>query len=309
MRHATLATPRIASIAFISSHTTLAAALLSAAPTTAHSYFFSTGDPDGKMAMASRPDSTGKIEIETADDFVLTSPTTLNSAMFTGLLPIGAPLSNIVDVGVEIYRVFPSDSDVGRATGAPTFSTAQVPTRVNSPSDIEFVDRSAAANNLNFTPGIIQPTFTAANSVLNGIHASPSFHTRGDGPVTGQEVEFNVIFTSPLSLPADHYFFIPQVELSSGDFFWLSAPRPIVPPGTTFPAGFTDLQTWIRNDNLAPDWLRVGTDIVGGNPAPTYNATFSVTGQSVPEPTSFVLLASGCALLAATRRTLAKHSP
>jgi hypothetical protein len=50
---------------------------------------------------------------------------------------------------------------------------------------------------------------------------------------------------------------------SSGDFFWLSAPKPIVPPGTPFPAGFSDVQAWIRNEDLVPDWLRVGTDTAG----------------------------------------------
>ena len=35
---------------------------------------------------------------------------------------------------------------------------------------------------------------------------------------------------------------------------------------------------------LDPDWLRVGTDIVGGNPAPTFNAAFSLDGVSVPAP-------------------------
>ena len=181
-------------------------------------------------------------------------------------MPTGTSLSDIVDVRVEIYRVFPNDSDVGRTSGPPTFSTPQVPTRVNSPSDVALDDRSAAAGTLTFTPGIIQSSFTAANSVLNGIHPLPGFKTGGDGAVTGQEVEFNVIFSTPFSLPADHYFFVPQVQLASGDFFWLSAPRPIVPPGTPFPPGFTDLQEWIRNEDLAPDWLRVGTDIVGGDP-------------------------------------------
>ena len=28
------------------------------------------------------------------------------------------------------------------------------------------------------------------------------------------------------------------------------------------------------------DWLRVGTDIVGGNPAPTFNAAYSLAGAS-----------------------------
>ena len=198
---------------------------------------------------------------------------------------------------------------MGRTSGPPTFSTSQVPTRVNSPSDVEFDDRSASAHTLTFTPGIIQPTFTAANSVLNGIHPLPGIKTGGEGAVTGQEVQFNVIFSTPFSLPADHYFFVPQVQLSSGDFFWLSAPRPIVPPGTPFPPGSTDLQEWIRNENLAPDWLRVGTDIVGGTPAPTFNAAFSLAGQTVPEPTSLTLLALGAAAVFAAARARRRSHP
>src|SRR5262249_7143719 len=126
------------------------------------------------------------------------------------------------------------------------------------------------------------------------------FHTTGEGPVTGQEVQFNVNFSTPFSLPADHYFFVPQVELSdSGNFFWLSVPRPIASPGTPFPAGFTDLQEWIRNENLAPDWLRVGTDIVGGDTPPTFNAAFSVSGVEVPEPgsASIALVGIGASVL------------
>jgi hypothetical protein len=264
------------------------------------------GYPGGLMATASRPDSAGEIEIESADDFVLTSPTRLTSATFTGLLPTGSPLSDIVDLRVEIYRVFPADSEVNRTSGSPDFSTPKVPTRVNSPSDVELDDRSASAHTLTFTPGIIASTFTAANSVLNGINPKPNQTTGGDKvAVTGQEVTFNVIFTTPFSLPADHYFFVPQVQLqSSGNFFWLSAPRPIVSPGTPFPPGFTDLQEWIRNANLDPDWLRVGTDIVGGTTPPTFNATFTLAGETVPEPTSLTMLALGSAAVfaASTRR-------
>jgi hypothetical protein len=269
------------------------------APALAGSFFFSTGNPDGKVATGSRPGSPGLLEIESADDFVLTEATKLTSATFTGLLPTNASLQDILDVRIEIYRDFPKDSDVSRTSGPPTFSTPQVPTRVNSPADNELDDRSASAHTLTFTPGIIQSTFSANNSVLNGIHPKPGFNTGGDGPVSGQEVQFNVVFTTPFTLLADHYFFVPQVQLASGDFLWLSAPRPIVPPGTPFPPGFTDLQEWIRNENLAPDWLRVGTDIVGGT---TFNASFSLAGQTVPEPTSLTMLALGTiALFAITR--------
>src|SRR5262249_31194930 len=100
-------------------------------------------------------------------------------------------------------------------------------------------------------------------------------------------VQINVSFTTPFNLPADHYFFVPQVELSNGDFLWLSGSRPIVPPGTPFPPGFTDLQSWTRDDSIGgidPDWLRVGTDIVGGATPPTFNAAFVLNGVTVPGP-------------------------
>jgi hypothetical protein len=53
----------------------LIAGTLAATPSAALVPFsFSTGDPDGKMASASRPDGgAGKIEIESADDFVFYS--------------------------------------------------------------------------------------------------------------------------------------------------------------------------------------------------------------------------------------------
>lgn len=281
----------------------VAALLTWSGPALAVPFFFSTGNTDGKIATASRPSSAGKIEIESADDFVVTGGNlSLTSATFQGLIPTGASLSSIGSVGVEIYRVFPLDSDVTRTSGAPTFSTSQVPTRVNSPSDVEFASRdSGSGGGLTFTPGILTSSFTAANSVLNGIHPTPTQTTGGDLAVTGQQVQFNVIFTSPISLPDGHYFFVPQVELTSGDFFWLSAPRPIVPPGTPFPAGFTDLQSWIRNENLDPDWLRVGTDIVGVG---TFNETFTLAGDlsAVPEPASMLLLGSTMAALGVVGR-------
>jgi hypothetical protein len=265
----------------------LSIGLLTALPAAATPFFFSTGDPDGKIATASRPTSAGKVEIESADDFGLTDRTRITSATFTGLLTGAAP--SIGEVVVEIYRVFPKDSDVGRTSGPPVFSTLQVPTRVNSPADVAFADRDSAAGNLTFLTATLG-SFTANNSVLpGGIHPFPNQTTGGNGAVTGTEVQFTVTFTTPFDLPADHFFFIPQVEVSGGEFLWLSAPKPIVPPGTPFPPGFNDLQSWIRDENLQPDWLRIGTDIVG---AGAFNATFSLTGQTIPEPASIGLLAA-----------------
>jgi hypothetical protein len=267
---------------------------LVALPAVADPFFFSTGAPDAKMATATRPSTPGKFEIESADDFVLTTTTSITSATFTGLLTGNM---SVGEVRVEIYHVFPDDSDVGRTSGPPTFSTPQVPTRVNSPSDVELFDRDTASGNLTFMTRDLG-TFTALNSVRpGGILPTPGQTTGGNGPISGEEFQFNVNFTTPFDLPADHYFFVPQVEVTdpNGDFFWLSAPRPIVPPGTAFPPGFTDLQSWTRDQFLDPDWLRVGKDIVGGDAAPAFNAVFSVSGNTVPEPSTWAMMLLGFA--------------
>jgi len=227
----------------------------------------------------------GQVEIESADDFILSNQTLISSATFTGLLS-GASTANVGNVVVEIYRVFPADSDVGRTSGPPTFSTPQVPTRVNSPADVELDSRSFIQSNLTVSTMVLNSNFTAANSVLNGINAKPNNLTLGEGSVTGQEVKFTVNFTTPFNLPAGHYFFVPQVQTFSGEFFWLSA------PSSQFPG---DLQAWIRNEKLAPDWLRIGTDIVGGT---TFDMAFSLNGESVvPLPAALPLFATGLGAL------------
>jgi hypothetical protein len=251
---------------------TLGLILAGATAASADPFFFSTGAPDGRMGAASRTESRGKIEIETADDFILESQTRLEQASFTGLLFQGGP-GEIRQVAVEIYRVFQKDSDVTRTSGAPIFSTPKVPTRVNSPSDVAFDTRDSADGTLQFTVTVLGHDFPAANSVIDGIHPIPDQATKGDGPVQGHEIRIDVVFDPPIDLPADHYFFVPQVRLqgSGGNFLWLSTPRP--------PLAFVgDLQMWIRNADLDPDWLRVGTDIVDDATPPTFNGSFSLSG-------------------------------
>ena len=237
---------------------------------TANTVHFQTNDPDGRIAIATRPPAAGVLENEAGDDFVLTDQSRITHATFTGMIPGTALLSDVNRVAVEIYRVFPFDSD--------TIRTITVPTRTNSPADNALDTRdSTVAAGLTYTPIVLNATFAAANSVRNGIHPSPNQTTGGEGAVSGQEVLFDVVFDPPFSLPSGHYFFVPQVGLTSGDFYWLSTQKPIVAPGTPFTG---DLQAWIRNEDLAPDWLRIGSDIVGGATPPTFNATFSLDGDT-----------------------------
>jgi hypothetical protein len=241
--------------------------------------FFNNGTPNGALAAASRPAGTG-VEIESADDFALGFPVSITGATFTGLLTGGTTPANVSNVIVEIYRVFPKDSDTVRIPA--------VPTRNNSPSDVEFVGR-ASGTDLTFSTSVLNPDFSATNSILNNI----SVNAGGEGPVRGQEVMFTVNFSPAILLPGDHYFFVPQVGLNTpnGQFYWLSSnlrPNPQVSP---------DLQSWIRNAPLDPDWLRMGTDVIGGTTPPTFNMVFTLSAD-VPEPATLSLFGVSLALFA-----------
>src|SRR5215472_5146861 len=139
----------------------IAMALVSAlacVPAGADPFVFSTGNPDGKIATLSRTASAGKLETETADDFVTTQQTLINSATFTGLLVGGATTANIHNVEIELYHVFPIDS---------TFPPdGRVLTRANSPSDNNFDARDASLGQLSFTTMVLSSSFTALNSVI-----------------------------------------------------------------------------------------------------------------------------------------------
>jgi len=248
---------------------------------------YSNDTPNNSIGVSTNPSGGGRIEHEAGDDFVLSTSALINGATFTGLIPAGT-ISSVV---VEIYRVFPADSG--------PFDN-KVPTRVNSPSDVALDSRDSSSSTLTFTTDVLAGSFATLNSVVNVPTTAP-FATNGDGPRTGQEVRFTVSFTTPFSLTDGHYFFVPQVELSSGNtFLWLSANRPVaVPPGNT------DLQAWTRDANLDPDWLRVGTDIIGGTTPPTFNLAFSLDGTNVPEPSSLSLILCGLGLVAwSSRRKL-----
>src|ERR1700719_2514503 len=148
LRRAGIITFQIASLCFaLSIGTGLAQTPFSTAAVP--SFFFSTGNPDGKIGTLSRVGSAGQVQTETADDFVLTENTVIEQATFIGLIPSGAPLSSISRIEIEIYHVFPLDS-----TNPPS---GNVPTRVNSPADVEIASETSDSNDgtLTFTISLL----------------------------------------------------------------------------------------------------------------------------------------------------------
>ena len=239
--------------------------LLIAQLATAQTFSFTPGDPDGKVGALSRHASPGKNETETADDFVLQHTTIINKATIKGLLPADTDLTKIKDVEVEVYHVFPLDS---------ASASGHVPSRTNSPSDVEIgtATRDGSSGTLKFSAAVENASLSVDHTVVNNTNNT----LIGAPGSTQEEVEIAITFTSPIVLPAGSYFFRPEVLVTGGDFLYLSAPRPIVPPGNAFVG---DRQAWIRNSNLSPDWLRIGTDIVADGD--TFNMAFSLNGGTV----------------------------
>ncbi len=118
-----------------------------------------TGNPDGKLGALSRRPSTGKLETETADDFVLNQTTVISGATITGLISPATSLANITNVEVEFYHVFPLDS------ANPDPLAGNVPSRFNSPSDVEIdaATRDGSSGTLRFAVRLLN----ANSSVLN----------------------------------------------------------------------------------------------------------------------------------------------
>lgn len=250
----------------------IAASIGFATSASAAPFLFTNGSPDGRLGALSRSESVGKIQTETADDFVLAQPTVINGATITGLI-VNAPATSIANVEVEVYHVFPLDS-IDPPSG-------RVLSRINSPGDVEIdaATRDGSDGTLRFVANQQATGVSVTNTVVNGINPNPS-RTNGEGPATGDQVQITITFTQPILLPAGHYFFRPEVLVTSGDFLYMSSPRS---PGVPFVG---DLQAWIRTSRLAPDWVRIGTDVIGATPPatpPTFNMTFSLSGETVPD--------------------------
>ena len=76
----------------------------------ASSVIFDNGSPDGSMASLSRPSAGGDIAKPNQLTILLEPSASISSATFTGLVTGATP--TIGNVSVEIYRVFPNESQI-----------------------------------------------------------------------------------------------------------------------------------------------------------------------------------------------------
>ena len=219
MSHARFVIP----LAMLGSLPMPAAALLPAV------YSFSTGDPDGLIATAARPESRPE-NSRSNRPMTSCSPntTSITSATFTGLVPAGSSATGVV---VEIYRVFPTDSDVGAHQRAA--NVLDGPGAHAGQFALRYRARRARHRERPISrPRSLDPSFTANNSVTAGRYPSQTEPTPPAATVRSRarKCSSTVNFATPFVLPADHYFFVPQVELGrTATFFWLSAPKPVDP--------------------------------------------------------------------------------
>ena len=86
--------------------------------------------------------------------------------------------------------------------------------------------------------------------------------------MTGQETLISVNLTTPFNLPADHYFFVPQVELSNRGLFLALGSEADCSTGNALSPRLHRSSELDTRCNVGPDWLRVGTDIVGPTQGP-----------------------------------------
>src|SRR5438046_5281633 len=158
--------------------TSLTAAMITAGvlatPAWAAPFSFTTGNADGRLGALSRSESPGKIETETADDFILTETTVIKGATITGLITASSAITN---VEVELYHKFPLDSVIP--------PSGRVLSRVNSPADVEIdaATREGSLGTLSFSARSLNASFSVLNTVVNGINPNPS-RTGGEGPAS-----------------------------------------------------------------------------------------------------------------------------
>src|SRR5947208_7215876 len=156
-----------------------------AMPAWAATFSFTTGIPHGRVGAASRRASPGKLETETADDFTLDQTTVIRRATIVGLVPSGTQPLDIKEVEVEVYHVFPLDSAMP--------PSGKVPTRANSPSDVEIGTATRAGNSgtLTFSTNVLNSNFSVGNTVVNNLKVATA-PPGGEGSTAGELVEITI---------------------------------------------------------------------------------------------------------------------
>ena len=163
-------------------------------PLWAASFFFATRSPNDQMGALSRRASPGKVETETADDFLLQDTTVITDATIAGLLPAGTPLDNIKDVEVEISTFSlwtPRSLSQGRCPCEQILLDVEIGTAT----------RARSSGTLEISTRVLNGSFMVANTVANGITVKTSgAGTHTTTPVEIQETSTDQVLTlSPVN--------------------------------------------------------------------------------------------------------------
>ena len=261
-------------------------------------YSFSTGDPDGRIATASRPGRPPENSRSRSATISFSPTTSITSATFTGLVPAVASASECrrrdlprisQGFGCRQHQRVANVLDAASADARQFALRHRIRGARRCDRRPELHDRSAE-------PQLHREQLGATRAA-----SIPNRHRhrrRRSGHGRGSGVHANLYHPLP---PPGRPLFLRASGPAGRRRFLLAVGAETDPsrPGPFRPAKL-DADD-ISPDNLEPDWLRVGTDIVG---AGAFNAAFSLTGSTVPEPSTWAMMLLGFAGLgfAAYRR-------
>ena len=204
--------------------------------------FSQHGTPDGLLGALSQPASTGHLETETTNNFLLTDTDAHRSGDHHQVDPVGNCPGEYS--ATSRSRSITSSRGLGRPLGERALHSQLTRGCRDRHHHARWEPRNAR-----FQHSLLDE-LSVLNTVMDGINRAPTNVTDGEGPASGTVVQITITFIP--DRPAGgitHYFFHQEVQVAGGDFLYLSAPKPIVAPGTPVTG---DFQAWIRNSDL-PD--------------------------------------------------------
>ena len=214
-----------------------------ATPAWADPFVFSTGTPDGLLGALSQPAGSGTSRPRPPTTSSLSETTSIAQATITGLIPAGTP------AGEHQQRRGRGLSRLSQGLGrSPLGAGARAGQLARRRRDRQRHARCERGNARVRGRSLVDASSSVLNTVVDGINPVPAERdpwrrsrraarwSRSRSPSPRRSFCRRITISSA-----------PRSQVTGGDFLFLSAPKPIVAPGTPF---MGDLQAWIRNSDL-----------------------------------------------------------